>query len=262
MTLSRPSRAALLGLLIAGAPGCSSGSETDDTPEKGSPNGPIWTSESDSIEIEWFSFWQGGVRFGKAQEELTTDELAIVESMATVADNGNCFTDSAVATITVDSDGVLNEYSTSEYGGDCYHDKPLIAYEPVQALLDLADCNSAKAYDGSTLETAPPITANDGCYHGLFNATTTTPKWWFALEVPTAGTLRVTLAECGDRDLELSLLDVTGMTTIASATSASGASGSCPELVLDREAGSYVVHVDMRAGTYAGDFFLRVESGA
>jgi len=121
-------------------------------------------------------------------------------------------------------------------------------------------CVSAQSYDGSTLSTAPPIAVGDGCYHGLFNGSSTTPEWWFLLDVATGGPVHVSLDGCGDRDLELALLDATGTTTIASATSAVEA--PCPELTHTiTEPGSYAIRVDMRAGTYAGDFFLRADSG-
>lgn len=266
MTLFRASHAGLLALLVAGASGCALNPETGMAgiePKDQETNPHIWGSQSESIEVEWFSFWQGGARFERSREELKANELAIIEAMRVVADNGECYEDSGEATVTVTSDaGTVKEYFASEYGGGCQRDETVIAYEPVQALLELAGCNTAKGYDGSTLATAPEVTAGDGCYHGLFNASTTTPEWWFTLAVPSAGTLRVTLDGCGDRDLELSLLDGTGETTLASTTSAmSPPYTTCPELVFDApEAGIYAVHVDMRAGTYAGDFYLRAES--
>jgi hypothetical protein len=212
--------------------------------------------------VWWFSFFGGGAKFAKTREELTAEELAIVELMATIADNDSCVSDGPEASVTVETDGVLDSYYASYFGGACGRDVRLIAYEPVGALFSLLGCKTAKGYDGSTLETAPTITPGDGCYHGIFNASTTTPEWWFVLTVPEAGTVRVMLDSCGDRDLELTLFDETGETPLASTTSANTAAGAeCPELAHEVEAGNYAVYVDMRAGTNAGDFFLRADSG-
>jgi hypothetical protein len=224
--------------------------------------GPIWGAASDSIDITWFSFFGGGARFVKTREELTAEELAIVAGMATIpADDDICVEDAGEARVVVYSNSVPDLYYASQYDGSCGRAVRLVAYEPVHALLELVGCKTAKAYDGSTLETAASITPNDGCYHGIFNSSDATPKWWFVLVVPTAGTLSVMLDSCGDRDLELTLFDETGETALATTTSAMNAAGAeCPELTLDVEPGNYAVYVDMRGGTYAGDFYIRTES--
>ena len=263
MELRGPLRS-LLVLLFVGASGCALNPETGMAGIDGGTGEPneshVWDSSSDSIEIHWFSFWAGGAKFGKSRAELTEEELSIVETMTIIPPTEDCWSDSGEATVIVTSAGTEHRYMANEYDGTCGRDGTLIDYEPVQALRDLAHCLSAKSYDGSTLATAASIKAGDGCYHGLFNGSSTTPEWWFLLEMPTAGPLHVSLDGCGDRDLELVLFDATGTTSIASATRVAGA--TCPELVLTVPApGSYAIRVDMRAGTYAGDFFLRVDSG-
>lgn len=255
-------RLPLLLVLVVGASGCALNPETGllETDPDITSESHIWNSSSDSIEVHWFSFWQGGAKFRKDQSELTAEELAIVETMTIITPTEECWSDSGEATVTVMAAGSEHRYMANEYDGTCGREGRLIDYEPVQALNDRAGCVSAKSYDGSTLATAPAIAVGDGCYHGLFNGSSTTPEWWFSLDVATGGSVEVAIDGCGDRDLELALLDATGTTTIASATTALEA--PCPELTHTiTEPGSYAIRVDMRAGTYAGDFFLRVDSG-
>jgi hypothetical protein len=46
---------------------------------------------------------------------------------------------------------------------------------------------SAKSYQGDTLDDALHIEVGDGCEHGVFNGSTTTPNWWFPVDVTTPG---------------------------------------------------------------------------
>jgi hypothetical protein len=128
-------------------------------------------------------FWQGGTRFEKRREQLTAKEVALLADLKTLVSTGECWSDVGEAEVTVTGNGSAQEYSANEYDGGCDRGVELVTYAPVIGLLESARCLTAKGYDGSSLATAGHVRADDGCYHGIFNATATTREWWFVLEV-------------------------------------------------------------------------------
>jgi hypothetical protein len=219
---------------------------------------PIWETESESIAISSGSFFGGSSRFEKQREELTAEELVLLGSITTVASSTECWSDTWAATLTVRGNGGVREYFASEGDQGCDRDVVLVANEPVKSLVQAAKCLNAKSYDGTSLATAAHVTAGNGCYHGLFNASGTTPDWWFVLDVTEAGSYRLSLDGCSDRVLDMALLDETGVTELSSVT---GTPGSCSALTHDvASPGSYAIHVTMTAGTSAGDFYLRIDA--
>jgi hypothetical protein len=221
------------------------------------PSIPVWTAESTSVEISWFSFWAGGYRFTRERDQLSAAQLELLAAIRTIDVDGPCLADVDEVQLTITS----NSGETETYGAiahPCaFGSRTLVGYEEVAALLDTVDCLSAKGYEGGTLESAPHIVTGDGCHHGMFNAYTQVPEWWFILDVAVAGRYRIGVDLCADRQLQIDVLDETAASTLATVQTTSA---DCPTLEYDfPTAGSYALHVDMLGGDDAGDFYLHVD---
>lgn len=228
-----------------------------DDPGESSDGRSIFTDESEAIEIAWFNFFAGGYRFERRREQLSPEQLTLVEAIEKVPSTEECWSDAAEVRVSVTAGGTERTYSGNQYTGTCGRDVELVDFEAVSAVLDTVNCLPAKSYGSEAAETAPSIAPDDGCWHGLFSASGDTPAWWFRIEISTAGTYRISLDGCGDRALLLDLFAGDATTPLASASGES----ACPVLTHPlAEAGSYVLRVDMLSGTYAGDFYLAVES--
>ncbi|HEX2871296.1 MAG TPA: hypothetical protein VHP33_08570 [Polyangiaceae bacterium] len=213
--------------------------------------------DSESIEIGWFSFFDGGYRFKRRLDQLSPQQLALAQAIQIVPPTGACWQDAAEMSVTVTAGDMVRELRANEYNGTCGRDVTLVDFEAVSALLDTVQCLPAKGYEHDTPEAAPSITPDDGCWHGLFNAHGSSPEWWFRTEIPDAGEYRIALEACGDRRLELELFEQDATTSVATATG----TGECPVLAHTFAAGgSYALRVRMVGGSYAGDFFLSLES--
>jgi hypothetical protein len=220
---------------------------------------PIWTQQSQTVEIGWFEFFEGGYRFERDRSQLTALQVGKLQAIRTIDASSNCPEDEAGASVTItDTNGSVHEYGADELGARCTDNRTYVAYGQVEALLETADCLSAKNYQGDALDDAPHIAVGDGCSHGLFNGSETTPDWWFLVDVTTPGQHRFATHACGDRQLRLSLFDAAGVTQLAAAEPDGG--GDCTVLACDvSEAGPHALHVEMLGGRLAGDFYLSAD---
>lgn len=219
----------------------------------------IITPKSEAIQVSWFNYFQGGYRFERRLDQLSPEQLELAQAIEVVPPTGDCWEDGAGISITVTEGDTEHEFSANEYTGTCGREVTLVDYDAATALLGTVECLSAKGYDGETPDTAPSISADDGCFHGLFNATGASPQWWFRAEIPAAGEYRVVVADCGDRDIELELFEEDATTAVASTSG----TGACPVLAHElTTAGSYMLQVRMLGGSQAGDFYLSLESSS
>jgi hypothetical protein len=219
----------------------------------------ILAAESEAIEIHGFNFFSGGHRFERRLDQLSPEQLALAEAIRVVPSTGDCWEDAIEMSIVVTAGAAERAFVANEYTGTCGRDGTLVDFEAVSALLDTVECLPAQGYDGGSAETAPSIVPDDGCRHGLFNASGATPDWWFRMEIPAAGEYRISLDACGDRVLLLDLFEEDATTEVASTSG----EGECPVLThAFADAGSYALRVQMLSGVYAGDFFLALETSS
>jgi hypothetical protein len=259
-------RASLLSaLLLSLVAGCSR--KGDDRAHGGNavtknePTGAekVISADSDAIEVHRFSFWEGGYRWTRRLDRLSTKQLELAKAIAVVPPTGECWEDAAEMSVVVSAGASQHRFSANEFRGTCGRGATLVDFERVKALVDTVHCLSAKGYDGKSPEKAASLVPGEGCWHGLFNGGGATPEWWFKMEVAAAGEYQILLDGCADRELRLDLLESDATTELASATE----QGECPALTHTFEApGSYALRVDMLSGTSAGDFFLSVEPTA
>jgi hypothetical protein len=217
----------------------------------------IFTPESDAIRIDWFNFFAGGYRFARRRDQLSPAQLDLVQAIAVVSSTDDCSEDGVEMSLTVSAGDTTQAFSANEDTGTCGRDVTLVDFEAVSALLHTVHCLSSQGYDGTSVETAPTIVPDDGCWHGLFNFTGASPAWWFRIEIPAAGEYGISLDGCGDRALVVDLLESDATTELASASG----NRDCPVLTHSfADAGTYTLRVQMQSGTQAGDFFLALES--
>jgi hypothetical protein len=223
--------------------------------EDGPPT--LLTSESEAIEVAWFSFFDGGYRFARRLDQLRPEQLELAEAIHVVPPTCECGEDGPDMSVTVTAGDAEQQFAANASNGKCGRDASVVDFRAMNALLATVQCWSAKGYDGRTADAAPSIAPDDGCWHGLFNAHNTSPEWWFNAQIPAAGEYRISLDACGDRSLDLDLFEDDTTTQLGSASGA----GGCPLLTHSFEsAGSYALRVQMVGGTYAGDFYLSLDS--
>lgn len=218
----------------------------------------IFTAESTAIEIDSFNFFRGGYGFARRRDQLSPRQLALVEAIEVISSTGACWTDSDEVGVTVSAGESKRSFRANEHNGDCGSDVTLVDFGAVRAVLDTVHCLSAKGYDGTSPATAPTISTNDGCHHGLFSSGAP-DDWWFRVEVPTPDEYRVSFDNCRDRALLVELFSADAQARLASIDAADG----CPTLSHPFvQAGVYLLHVRMQAGLQGGDFYLSVDSTA
>jgi len=221
----------------------------------GGDSGSIWTPDSDSIDIQWFAYFRGGYHFTRQRDQLSPQQLELAQAIKVVPSSNACAADYIELAIGVTSGDRTQKYIANEYTADCQRGGTMVDYAAVSALLDTVNCVSSKNYDGSSASSAPNIVADDGCRHGLFNASGSTRDWWFRVEIPAAGLYRFGIDACNDRQLRLDLFESDGTTELESASG----SGSCPLLMHQfAHAGTNLVRVAMLSGVSAGDFYFGV----
>jgi hypothetical protein len=226
-------------------------------PSTDSGGGNMLAADSEAIAIEWFNFFAGGYRFERRLDQLSPKQLKLAEAIKVVPPTDECWADADGMSITVTSADTSREFFANAYTGTCGNDLTLVDFEAVNALLDTVHCLSAKGYNGVSAETAASIVPDDGCRHGLFNATGATPEWWFRVAIPAAGEYQVSLDACGDRNLSVDLFEDDAATAVASTLG----EGACPVLTHAFAApGSYALRIKMLSGQRAGDFYLAIES--
>jgi hypothetical protein len=214
----------------------------------------IWTEDSQAVEIEWWSFFDGAYLFARERSQLSPRQRALLSQVRTVVEDDDCWDDVPGVTVRVRHlDGTTREFRAAEHGCD-EHGKE-VDYEDVADLLDTVDCLASKRYDASSLAVAPTFVPGDGCRHGLLNSAFTAADYWFRVDVEKAARYRVALEQCHARTLSVELLDESGETTLASAEGAD----ECPVLEHELEAGTYALRVTLHDARTGGDFFLGVD---
>jgi hypothetical protein len=224
---------------------------------------PIWTQQSQRIEIGWFSIWVGGYKWQRDRAQLTAVQEQRLAAIQTIEENHACGADEASAEVTVtDTDGKTHAYIADQFAADCNRGGTYVGYPEVAALLDTVHCKSSQSYEAGGLAAAPHIAVSDGCYHGVFSDAggggTQSGDWWFLVDVTEPGPHRFTIEECYDLQLRLRLFDAAGETQLASVDSTGDA--ECP--VLDchlAEAGPHALRVEVLGGTTASDFYLSAD---
>lgn len=219
----------------------------------------IFTPQSDFIEIGWFNFWSGGYRWVKRRDQLSTEQLALAKAITVVSSTEACTEDAVETRVSVTDGDARHDYYANDYAGTCGRDETLVEFSAVTALLDTAHCLSSQGYDGDSWEKAPTLVPDDGCWHGLFNFSGEARGWWFRIEIPAAGDYTIAFDDCGDRDLQVELLDAGRTTALGTAP----AGHDCPVLTQSFEvSGTYALHVESGSGAQAGDFYMSVASTA
>jgi len=214
-------------------------------------------AESEAIAISQFNFFSGGYLFERRLDQLSIEQLELAEAIRVVPPTGDCWSDATGMSITVTAGDEQQLYEANEFTGTCGGEQTLVDFEAVSALLATAHCLSSKGYDSSSAEKAPSIEPDSGCWHGLFNSHGDAPSWWFIADIPSAGDYQVTIADCGDRTLQLDLFEEDATTELASTTG----ENECPVLAYTFAApGRYPLRLEMLSGSYAGDFYLGLDS--
>jgi hypothetical protein len=204
-------------------------------------------------------YFRGGYRFVREREQLSTEQLALVEAIQVVPHSDECWQDANGMRVIVTTGESESIFDANEFNGDCGTGFTMVDYRAVSAVLATVHCLAAKSYDGQSPAGAPTISAGDGCQHGLFNGGGAKPDWWFRLAIEAPGEYRFSLPQCGDRGLLIELFESDAVAPLASAASAS----ECASLTHSfAEAGTYLVHVKMQSGVYGGDFYLSVDPTA
>ena len=179
--------------------------------------GPIWTDDSESIEVEYFSYEEGSYLFTRDAEDLSPEQLRLVRAIRTIdpGDQG-CAEDVPEVDLSVRGrSGASREYRATthpcaEFGG------LLVDYGQVAALLKTASCLPAKAPGTESLATAPHIAVGDGCSHGLFSPASR-KEYWLLVNVEDQGPHRFAVEHCAACVLDLELFDESGETMLAKA---------------------------------------------
>jgi len=214
-------------------------------------------ANSERIAVSRFNFFEGGYRFERRIDQLSDEQLELAKAIRVVPSTGDCWEDAVEMSVSVTTGNDVQLFGANQYTGTCGREKTLVDFDAVSALLATVQCLSAKGYEASSVESAPSIQPDDGCWHGLFNAYGASAVWWFVAEIPSAGEYQFATTDCGDRGLALDLFEEDATTELAGANG----DGDCPTLNYTFAApGRYPLRVNMLSGNYAGDFFLGLES--
>jgi hypothetical protein len=250
----------LAGLAVAalGAlAGCDSGGEATAPP-------PIWTADSQLIDVSCGDFFSGSMRFSATRDQLSSDQLAMLSNLRVVAAQTGCLEDSRSCQINVtDQAGHQTTMNTLEMDAGCGSMRPLVvSFDSFQPFMQSISCQYAK---NLTYGPASPVAADVRCFNGLF---TSYDGGSIAVTLnveDTQAAYRIELDDCDQAGrlgkLGFTLLDSDGTTTLGSGAAVSDAGPNHTCVALDytfTHAGQFPLTVVAGANVMpAGDFLLR-----
>jgi hypothetical protein len=217
----------------------------------------VWTAESQSIEVHWFSYWTGGYWLQRARHELSAEQQQRLEALRVVDPINACTTDAPVALVKISgAEGAEQAYSAHFDDHGCDQPEEFVAYASLESFLEMFECLPAGTSSDGSLQNAASIAVGDGCHHGLYNSLPA-DEWWFLVNFEAAGSYVIATDGCFDRELELVLFEDNAVDSVQ-ATEILVA--ECAALQVDiAQAGSYPLQVTMADGQARGDFYLSVE---
>ena len=232
--------------------------------------GPIWTDQSQVIDVSCFAFFEGSVRIRATRDQLTADQLAILSGMTLIPPKAQCYEDTNGCTVAISAaDGTLATYTTEATDSGCDSAKPVIQYASFDRFLHSVPCLAAKQ---AVYETAdggmniPPLVPDVRCYNGVFAAPPNPVQRLLVVDDPSIPR-HIELDSCNDTHrspavLHPQLLAPDGATPLpvvwVSVTTDPGADGTCYRADYTfPAAGAYVLSIGIDTGFTAGDFFVR-----
>jgi len=233
--------------------------------------GPIWTAESQAIDVGCFGFFPGSERVRATREELSTDQLSILAALTLVpANKAQCVQDGISCSVAITAaDGTVARYDSEQYDSGCNLTAPVIPYDSLTRFLQSVPCLSAKQGGGLSADgsvTAPSLTPDVRCYDGVFTAPPDTVKRLLMVDDPSVPR-HLELDSCNDGRrspalLHPQLLAPDGTTPLpvvwVAVLTDPGPDGTCYRADYTfPAAGAYVLSIDVDAGFTAGDFFVR-----
>jgi hypothetical protein len=272
----------LTGCLLALAPACST-QQSDATHDSAAPDaspdaaittGPIWTEESQAIDVTCSAYFLGSKRIRATRDQLSADQLGILSSLMLIPPQAYCYADSNACSVAITAaDGTVATYHTEEFDSGCHTTTLVIPYASFSPFLESVPCLSAKqdlsgpADAGAHL---PSVIPDPRCYNGVFAAPPGTVQRLLVVDDPSIPR-HLELDSCNDtRRLPAAvhpqLLAPDRTTTLPApwmTVTDPGADGTCFRLDYTfPAAGDYVLSIDIDAGFIdagftAGDFYLR-----
>jgi hypothetical protein len=222
---------------------------------------PVWTAESQLIDVRCGDFFSGSMRFSATRDQLSPDQLAMLSNLRVIPAATGCLEDGRSCGITVtDQAGHQTKFDMLELDLACGDARPVVSFDSFQPFMQSLGCQYAK---NLTYGPASPVAADARCYNGLFTS-------------PDGGSSTVTLVgdaqaarhiELDDCDqagrvgkLAFTLLDSDGTTALGTGAAVAdpGPNHTCVALdITFPRAGQYPLTVVAGAGIMpAGDFSL------
>lgn len=283
-------KAALLGLMGSFALGAACSSQNSDkTPDTsardaspvpdaspdGSPDGvvttgPIWTDQSQLIDIGCFAFFEGSKRIRATRDQLSAQQLDILSGMKMISPQPYCYADSNSCSVAITAaDGTVASYTTEQMDSGCGKTQPVLSYATFAPFLETVPCLAGKEGQYGTSDGGPAlpmITPDPRCYNGIFTGGPGTTQRRLAVDDSSiARHLELDLCNDGHRTPALAhpqLLAPDGTSPLPVVWVAEltdpGADGTCYRADYTFPgAGAYVLSIDIDAGFTPGDFLLR-----
>lgn len=290
--LVRPSSLLVFAVLLS-AGACTSASEpasfpagpdASSTDAADAERRPVWTASSTRIRLTSFGYWQGSSGYDKERKDLSSDQLALLDGLRTLAiATGPRTADGTSFRVEIfDIDGTSTSYRAARRNvvdsdeGSAARLRETIDYATLDPLLATFRCLSAKdagpRHDRITAEPASPtvsslataaaLPTDVGCLNGVFFSSTCHDSF-FTLDVSEPATYVLRNDGCFERTTAR-LLSSDGETVLAESTPAAG--DGCFVLQHDYVTGRYVVELsktnlagcaDETKGS-AGDTVLRL----
>ncbi len=217
----------------------------------------IWSPSSTAIDVGWREYFGANMRYRKTRAELTDEELTLIEAIRQDPRDTGCVSDGSWASLTVTTNGVDTSYRARIADALCGETEGYVGYDAVWALLQAAGCET-HFQAAATLENAPSIRADSGCYFA-FQGAAAARDWWALVEVAEPRAHKFFFENCEDvAPTTAALFDEEGVAELAGTTALPG---ECPNLTVDiPAAGTYALHVaSVTPAPNATSFSLHIE---
>ena len=262
------------GLIVTLLASCSTQRQEDpghdaavvDTAADATAARPIWSVESRGIAVGCVGFWQGSMSFNASRDQLSGEQLGLLEQMTRVSAGGPCIADGMGCSITVTApDGSIADYSAEQFDAVC-GGGPVpanrIGYTSFAPFLETIHCLYAK---GAAFGQDPtPIPPDVRCSNGLFTSGPAALDRVLSVDDP--GVLHhIDLAGCGYAGREAEKLHLLLFADGATSPLAQGAivstigpDGACVRLDYTfAAAGKYRMNVVVDSDFGPGDFYFK-----
>lgn len=217
----------------------------------------IWNADSVEIEVSHFSFFEGGYRWRKLASQFTSEQAQLVGELKLVEATESSIEDAPEGKVIVTAENDARTEYRFAYEDTSGSSQVLVEYAGVTALLGTVSCLSAKGYSGSDTEEPPKVAPDDGCLHGVFSSAAADDSWLYALEVEPGETYQVTVEDCRERELKLTVVGADDEVV----ASVSEELGTCPTLsFVAPETGPTLLRMEKFASNQAGDFYFSLRS--